>query len=269
MKYHLHENGWTVIVDDFDFREATQQDVNEIAKLIATNTCVLFKNQLLSVDDEMRISTMFKNPRPFVTPGDDQCTHYWVKGTDGIFQRVTGELNEHGVSGIAAHIEDFEWHCNWPSQINRRPIIWLYGVKGTAGSRTSWTNNILSYNDLSQEWKDRLENLTFITGDGENDSVAVERKIVHTNIAGKKGLFFPFNQMQHVVDVSEEENREIINYLSNLIIQDKYCYHHSWTDGDLIISEQWLGIHKRWRFEQIATRLLHRGEFDFPDQDYQ
>ena len=47
MKYHLHENGWTVLVDDFDFNCATQRDINEIAKLIASNTCVVFKNQFL------------------------------------------------------------------------------------------------------------------------------------------------------------------------------------------------------------------------------
>ena len=41
IKWHLHENGWTVILDDFDFATATQQDISQIGCLLATNTCVV------------------------------------------------------------------------------------------------------------------------------------------------------------------------------------------------------------------------------------
>jgi hypothetical protein len=51
-------------------------------------------------------------------------------------------------------------------------------------------------------------------------------------------------------------------------IQEKFCYHHDWDDGDITIGEQWLGVHKRWLFKGMSTRLLHRAVFDFPDQDY-
>jgi alpha-ketoglutarate-dependent taurine dioxygenase len=68
--------------------------------------------------------------------------------------------------------------------------------------------------------------------------------------------------------MTKEESKNLIDELADYTVQEKYCYHHDWQDGDLVISEQWLGIHKRWRFEKIATRLLHRAVFDFPDQDY-
>ncbi len=32
VNYELHENGWTVILKDFDFKTATQEDINQIAK---------------------------------------------------------------------------------------------------------------------------------------------------------------------------------------------------------------------------------------------
>jgi hypothetical protein len=60
MKYQLHNNGWTVIIDDFDLREITQSDINEISKLLATNTLVIAKKQKLSVLDEVKIIKMFK-----------------------------------------------------------------------------------------------------------------------------------------------------------------------------------------------------------------
>jgi hypothetical protein len=38
LKYHLHKNDWTVILDEFDFAKATQDDINQLGCLLATNT---------------------------------------------------------------------------------------------------------------------------------------------------------------------------------------------------------------------------------------
>ena len=278
MKYHLHENGWTVVLDDFDFNQATQEDINEIAKLLATNTLVVAKNQSMTVASQLRIAKMFKNPDPLFKPEDEDfihCAADLTQDPEGILCRVSGELNEHGQEGIAGYVDEMVWHCNQPGVKTRAPLVWLYGVRGTAGSRTSWNNNILSYNDLSQEEKDYLGTLEayMITGfDDSDDKHQVldeyTPKIVHTNNAGKTGLFFPFLQISHFKGLSKEESQAILDKYAEYTIQDKYCYHHDWDDGDVVIAEQWLGIHKRWRFEGIRTRVLHRAVFDFPDQDY-
>ena len=279
IKYHLHENGWTVILDDIDFKTVTQDDVNEIAKLIAQNTCVVAHNQKLTVEDEMRVISMFKDPEPYVEPTDEDYKQCWVDGTDGIIQRVTGALNDHGYEGLAGFVDEMVWHCNQPYKRDRRPIVWLYGVSGTAGSRTSWNNNILTYNDLDEDTRRQLSELKFVPVTGleldvniiETTGVIIEDftpSVVHTNNAGKTGLFFPFFQIHKFVGKTEEETQKIIEPIKEFTTQDKYCYHHDWKDGDLVLSEQWLGIHKRWPFEHIKTRLLHRAVFDFPEQDY-
>jgi len=280
MDYRIHENGWTVIFDNFDLRTATQENINQIARLLATNTCVVFKKQAMTVEDELRVIKMFKDPETYIEENDENYPHYWVPGTDGIITRVTGELNEHGIEGIAGFVDEMTWHCNHPYKEDRSPLVWLYGVKGTAGSRTSWNNNVLSYNDLDTATRDLLTPLKMITKKGLENAEAVDKgdggiavegytpAVIHTNNAGKTGLFFPFLQISHFVGMSKEESQKIIQPLADFTTQEKYCYHHDWEDGDLVLSEQWLGIHKRWRFEQIATRLLHRAVFDFPDQDY-
>lgn len=279
MNYHLHENGWTVILDNVDLKTITQEDVNQIAKLIATNTCVVVRDQYLSVEEEMRVINMFKDPEPYVEPTDDDYKQCWVDGTDGIIQRVTGALNDHGYEGLAGFVDEMVWHCNQPHKQDRRSIVWLYGVNGTAGSRTSWNNNILTYNDLDHDTRQYISNLKFIPVTGleldvnviETTGVVAEDfvpSVVHTNNAGKTGLFFPFFQIYKFVGMSIEETQKIIEPIKEFTIQDKYCYHHDWKDGDLVLSEQWLGLHKRWPFAHIKTRLLHRAVFDFPEQDY-
>jgi alpha-ketoglutarate-dependent taurine dioxygenase len=280
MNYKMHENGWTIIVD-LDLKTATQADVDHICRLLATNTCVVIRKQFLTVEEELRVINMFKNPEVFTDNNDKNYPHYWVDGTDGLITRVTGERNEHGVEGIAGFVDEMVWHCNHPYRQDRRPLVWLYGVKGTAGSRTSWTNGMMSYNDLPDDRKEFYSKLKLITKQGVENSEKTDGKgeggravesytpnLVHTNNAGKTGFFFPFLQVSRFAGMTREESKQIMDPLAEYVIQEKYCYHHDWEDGDIVISEQWLGIHKRWRFEKIYTRLLHRAVFDFTDQDY-
>jgi alpha-ketoglutarate-dependent taurine dioxygenase len=91
--------------------------------------------------------------------------------------------------------------------------------------------------------------------------------IIHTNNAGKTGLFFPFLQFRNFVGMTPDQSRSIIEPLRDHVLQEKYMYHHDWQDGDVVIAEQWLGIHKRWKFDGMNQRLLHRLTFDFNNSD--
>ena len=50
--------------------------------------------------------------------------------------------------------------------------------------------------------------------------------------------------------------KTLYDYLKNHILQDKYRYDHYWKDGDLVVSEQWLTIHKRHAFDKMNERLM-------------
>jgi alpha-ketoglutarate-dependent taurine dioxygenase len=285
IQYKLHKNGWTVILENFNINTATQDDINYIAKLLATHTLVVIKNQSLTIEDEVRIAKMFKNPQQFHVDVegsfDAECYRgAEVDGSEKYILRVTGEKNEHGLPGIAGWTDEMVWHCNDPHDPLKRSLIYLYSVRGSKGSRTTWNNNILSYDELDKQKREPLENLKLVMANwAENDADVLAGytgealdgytpNLVMQNIAGKKGFYFPFLQISGFVGLSEDESKDIISWLTEHTIQDKYCYHHDWDDGDIVIAEQWLGIHKRWPFEAIEKRVLHRMAFDFPDQDY-
>jgi alpha-ketoglutarate-dependent taurine dioxygenase len=282
VNYKLHNNGWTILLEDFNFSNATQDDINCIARLLASNTLVVARNQQLSTKDEVRIAEMFKDPQRFYTD-DPNSTDVMFKGaevpeSENIALRVTGAKDENGRTGIAGHETEMHWHSNDQTTPNRKPLIWLYSVKGSKGSRTSWNNNILSYEQLSNDQKRLLDPLklsilkTVSLNDHEEDGdEEIEDycpNLVMENISGKKGMYFPFLQISGFEGLSAEESNKIIDWLSEYTIQDKFCYHHDWEDGDVVIGEQWMGIHKRWPFDRIEERLLHRIAFDFPEQDY-
>lgn len=282
LNYKIHNNGWTVLVQDFDLRTSTQADINHIARLLATNTIVVFKEQLLTTQDEVKIAKMFKNPEQFHTE-DENSTYGMFQGaevsdSEKYALRVSGAKDEHGRTGIAGHTDEMQWHANDQTTPNRRSLVWLYSVHGSKGSRTTYNNNILSYNSLEADKRTPLENLKLtilkevsLREDKEDISEEIENYtpgLVVENIAGKRGFYFPFLQISGFEGLSSEESEHIINWLSEYTTQEKFCYHHDWDDGDVVIAEQWLGIHKRWPFNNIETRLLHRMAFDFPNQDY-
>lgn len=282
MNYHIHENGWTVLLDDFDFAKASQQEINQISTLLAYNTLVIAKKQNhLTVEDEIRIAHMFGDVEDLTSVAHlEPYKNMLVAGSGNKMERVTGELDEHGQPGLFGHVSDLDWHCNQPAMPQRKPLVWLFGVKGTAGSKTSWTNNIQAYDDLDEEWKQKIKDLRMVCG-WKKDSYSeydfgraklgitedfnehYTPNLVHTNIAGKVGLFFPFLQFRNFVGYTQEQSREIVEPLRDHLLQEKYIYHHDWQDGDVVIAEQWLGIHKRWRFEGMTQRMLHRITFDF------
>ena len=282
MKIRLHENNWTILVEDLQLQDATQQQMNTLAKYLASNTVVVIRNQKLTLEDELRACSLIGNIEDYtqVNTTGNRFSEIVIPESDNKIVRVTGEKDEHGHPGVFGHVSELDWHANQTANEWRHPIIWLYGVKGTKGSRTSWINNIMSYNELSDQDKSYYQDKKLINGFkkgayseedfGKDEDVNYHftPNLVHTNNAGQTGLFFPFLQIHQIDGMTEEQSRQFIIKLRDHVLQEKYMYHHEWEDGDVVISEQWLGIHKRWEFKDIESRLLHRIALDFSKADF-
>jgi alpha-ketoglutarate-dependent taurine dioxygenase len=299
MEVKLNENGWTIEIHDIKMEEATVEQIHEISKLVETEGVVVIRGQKLTPEDEVRIlQTMGKvedysnyfgevstdpntvpNPRTY-RPGDENRVLSSSPAGRKIF-RVGGDSKE-GVEGIFGHKSTLDWHCNRPWDRTRQPIIWLYGESGTLGSRTSWLNGKGVWNDLDEDFKQFLRPLRVINGHmansytehssgyqqapGTNASVFYHNRIpvVHTNRRGVVSLDFPFLQVHHFENFAIKESEELKERLTNIMLNEKYMYHHDWQDGDIVISDQYMGLHKRWEFEGMRTRRLHRiaGNYD-------
>ena len=274
MKIRLHENGWTVFVDDLDIRDITQEQVNIITKYIFTNMVVVFKKQSLTPEDEVRICEMFGHIENFKNSALRK--NFLLEHGDGNIIRVSGAKDKDGEPGLFAHVTELEWHCNRVSDPNRKPFIWLYADSGSKGSVTSWLNNIMTYNDLPDQKKEEFKNIKLNVGDvlqyteylfeDEFSPPSIKQhrpNLVQTNPMGVTGLFFSFNQIHFIEGMKHEDGRAFIEELRQFVEQPKYIYDHHWDDGDLVISEQLLSIHKRWEFPEIDKRVVHRIAFDY------
>ena len=265
---------WVKCIDE-DLNTLTQDQLFEVMDMVLENTLVIFRNQNLTPEAESRICSSYGHLQVVMDNTRDrqgQRTEH-IAVNEHIL-RVTGEKNDKGEPGLFGHTSALDWHANQASNYDRKPIVWLYGVKGTKGSRTSWINNIDSYNDLTDDLKEEIADveitLGYKSGSYSTSKFFVEHhatdkpfKLVHTNDAGKVGLYFPFLQVFGMVGKTQTEFDHIRDRLIEHVLQDKYRYDHDWQDGDVVLSEQWLGIHKRWEYPDMENRLLHRITFDY------
>ena len=184
--------------------------------------------------------------------------------------RVTGELNKDNEPGLFPHKEELKWHVDQASTNNRNCFLALHGIRGTKGSVTGFINNILSYNDLPPDVKYSIKDKYFYCGAQHGRYSPESYKffhnhinntnnfyLVHTNNGGEIGLYFPFNQIYYW-----DHGIGLFDMLKDHVLQEKYMYNHEWQDGDLVLLEQNLLLHKRYHFENITDRLLHRVSFN-------
>ena len=66
-----------------------------------------------------------------------------------------------------------------------------------------------------------------------------------------------------MVDKTEEQFKDLMQRLIEHVTQPQFIYDHHWEDGDIVLSEQWLSIHKRWEFDKMDQRILHRLAFNY------
>jgi len=255
-------DGWCAEYD-VDLKNISDDEVKDIFKDIYKYQVLNFKNQNISTTDFLRIAECIGVVQK-ASPDDSERNTVWED--EGIL-RVGGD-DITGKPSLFSHKHDLDWHANQPSKPDRKELIWLYAATGTKGSRTSWLNNVLAYNDLPADIKNTIENLNVYCGfksgrysDTQFFKDHIDRdnpvKLVRT-FGEHKGIFFPFYQIFEVVDWDLKEGSELIDYLQNHILNEKYMYHLDWNDGDINVAEQVLTIHKRWHFEEMGKRILWR-----------
>jgi len=253
------------IIYDNDINKMSDDELKAMFKQVVSNLVVVFKNQRVSVENELRICTIAGEVMPTFNRAKD------ISVIDGIL-RVTGKKDEKGNEGLFGHKTALDWHANQPSNPDRKSIIWIYALEGAVGSRTSWLNMVAAYNDLPTDLKEYVQDIEMYCGYSTgrystspyfHDHINTKNKVklLHTNPEGLTGLMFPYFQLFEFVGKSKLEFKLMTKMLWEHCLQEKYIYHHDWQNGDIVISEQWLTLHKRWPFENMENRLLHRVAF--------
>lgn len=268
---------WPAVVEIDSIKNLTDEDIQIIGQALAEKTVVVIKNQQgLTEQEQVDFSERIGTVRTYAWPNEAMWKA--ISPTHPKVANVTGKRNDDNLPGLHGGHDDLDWHLNSPWDEKRMPIIYLYAVTATKGSRTSYLNAVDAWRDLSPEWKGMLDEF-HIRPASTNDNYSIQGKVfglkaeenknfqpaVHqVNQAGHDSLFFPWNQMVGVKEVTDDQTyEEIKSSIMKHMLQEKYTYHHDWEDGDIVMADQMSGMHKRWAFDLMHERLLHRIGFNY------
>jgi alpha-ketoglutarate-dependent taurine dioxygenase len=285
MKITFAPNGWTPIISELDLANITQEQVHMLECIVGTQTLAVIKNQQhLTVNDEVKFLKMFGG----VDINKPHVKNVVIDGSERILRRVTGKRRADGsAEGMFGYKEVLPWHANPVEDPNRKSMVYLRGISGTQGSITSFTNharalksslpvffkeyfskeNFHTIHEHDHTYDMAAETIMNIYGTTNRPSMYDPSEfptLIYQNIFGTKGLYFSWFQFTKFKELDDEESTKIRDILRFSILNDQNnIYDHNWSNGDVILSDQWLGLHKRHHFEQIEDRLLHRGVVEY------
>ena len=275
MKTSLDDNGWTLKVHDH-ITSLTDEEILEVARLLSKHTVVVFPEpELIEPSEQLRIAEVIGT----VMKAKDKKRTGGIYLHEGVI-RVTGKKDANGEPGLFGHTSALDWHANMASNKTRSPIVWMYGAEHMEGSRTSFINMAKVYEGMPENTQKTIRNLKcyfgyekgrYSTTPWFQDHVNKDNlfDLVMTTEAGVTGLYYPFHQVFGMDGLNDEEFKEIHSEIVYEILKDEsYAYHHDWIDGQIILSDQWMSIHKRWEFDRMEDRVLHRIALNY-DRVYQ
>jgi alpha-ketoglutarate-dependent taurine dioxygenase len=177
---------------------------------------------------------------------------------------------EHGVLGDIL----VPWHCDvshkpWYTSGGTCPFRILYMVKSASDetSITSWFDQSYVYDNISEELRNRIENLQvfnkalYNTGWEGN----IMPFILTDPIDGSKSILLQKIFFNSLIGVNDVETKSIINQLFEVALRNENVIRHEWVVGDLIISNSYNTAHQREKMNSTEERTLWRVTFQVPE----
>jgi taurine dioxygenase len=167
------------------------------------------------------------------------------------------------------------WHTDLSYMVAPSRGSLLYAIEipekdGRALGDTRFSSTVAAYDALQADIKERIADLraTFslahhrskLMADGADNSplteeqqakvpVAVHKIVQNHPVTGRKCLFVNEGHAVEILDLPEEEGRELLDMLCRHVTKPEFVYRHRWRIGDLLM------------WDNVATQ--HIAEFDY------
>lgn len=174
-----------------------------------------------------------------------------------------------------------EWHTDysWKNVMSRASLLYS-AVAPDQGGDTIFADATTAYDDLSEELKERIEDLRAVhsmnylveqeikinphkkplTQEEKDRSPDVEQPLVRTHpVTGRRSLLLGSMMISGIVGLDEAESTALLDELHAHATAEKYQYRHRWSVGDLVIWDNDATMHTRTACDhELHHRLLYR-----------
>jgi taurine dioxygenase len=233
---------------------------------------ILFRNQSLSEDDQIRFAQRFgelqRRTRPPEAINEAGHTKYPQ------LTMLVSNIRENGK--LIGSLPDGEMHFHSDQCYLEKPATgtFLYAIEvPSEGGDTLFLNMYKAYEELPSELKARVDgrkalnaylydSTTRAVNGSKVDFTAHPhfiQPIVRNHPNTKRKALYVNRLMTFTVDgMDEEEGGALLNRLFDHIEQDRFIYAHHWRVGDLVLWDNRCTLHARTDFSDKERRLLRR-----------
>ena len=256
-----------------DLREdLSAETFGEIVDAWHQHLVILFRNQSLSEDDQIRFAQRFgvlqKRTRPPETINEAGHTKYPQ------LTMLVSNIRENGK--LIGSLPDGEMHFHSDQCYLEKPAAgtFLYAIEiPSQGGDTLFPNMYKAYETLPSELKARVDGRKALNAylydsttramNGSKVDFAAHphhvQPIVRSHPDTRRKALYVNRLMTFTVEgLDEEEGGALLNKLFDHIEQDQFIYAHHWRVGDLILWDNRCTLHARTDFSDKERRLLRR-----------
>ena len=257
--------------------DLSPEDFNIINNLFINNHILIFKNQTLTDEEQLKFTKNFGDleiyPEADKTKNSPQSYHVSNVSIDG------KHLNEDDTEVIFQKINQ-KWHTDSSYRFIPSHASLLYGIEVlpdcAIGGETEFINMFMVYDSLSTNLKKKLKPLHMVHNfefgrmmfpelppmnifEKENiPPVSHPLVRVHPERKYRKSLFFTANTGKEISGMSQKEGTNLHSELVEIVEKSSFKYKHRWEQGDLVIWDNRCLLHRAIPYNMNKYRRVFR-----------
>ena len=265
-----------ISIDDISLSDLDEITLKKIKKLWLENLIIIFPNQNISDEDHITFGKKFGEleVHPSLSHRSSKYPEiYRVSNVD-----EEGKIIPNKETSWQYLKQSWLWHTD--SSFRKIPSNGsiLHGISTTnEGGNTLFANMYKAYEDLDVSMKQKIKKLKVVhdhdfiislseelskrENKGNYDKLEpVIHPLVRRHPSTKRpSLFLSPHTMVKIVDYNENEGRELLDFLIEHSIQQKYVYKHIWNNNDIVMWDNRCTMHSVEPFDNnTIKRIMHR-----------
>ena len=254
-----------VIVEGLKLADLKNSQADELYKLWIEHHLLIFPNQHLSQEEQIKFAKFFGEMEFDITPISN------VRKDGSIRDPVNDDI----VKSLRGNME---WHHDSTYMpIQAKGSVFTAHQVPAIGGETGWADMTSAYEALDQDMKDKIEDLSAyhsytysqakykhkpqaeseFSGYGFDVDPPPFRPLVKTHPeTGKKSLLIG-RHAYGIPGITKEESKALLDELNNFACQGDRVYYHSWKVGDAVIWDNRNLMHQACPWDLTEARVMY------------
>tara|TARA_Y100001936_G_scaffold254154_1_gene325877 strand:- start:11657 stop:12559 length:903 start_codon:yes stop_codon:yes gene_type:complete len=237
----------------------SSEDTDALTKAWHDHMVLLLRGQELTEDEQERFCRVF-----------GEIAGLKSTKSDSKFLFVTNK--EDPKLATAVQLGEMMFHYDQAYSEHPCKASTLYSIEvPDVGGNTCFANCCAVYDQLNDDWKERLENKTALNyfnydtnpslrpDEVDPNAPQFSHPVIRTHpVTGRKSIYVNRLMSIRINEVDREESDEILDYLFDLIESPQNVYEHVWQAHDLVLWDNRCTAHARKHYDPEKRRLLRR-----------